>query len=141
MVFILTLRIIYYVTVETLNNGSSVLLSPPHNNGGTSGTGSSIGGNKRDSMQVTQPTSPLESPLPSPISVHSASFSLPSSSNINLGLHCSSGSSCTGGIDTADPNWQATKSTVRERNAAMFNNDLMSDVQFIVGIESELAKL
>ncbi|XP_076318318.1 BTB/POZ domain-containing protein 6-B-like isoform X2 [Tachypleus tridentatus] len=34
---------------------------------------------------------------------------------------------------TIDPNWQAAKATVRERNAAMFNNELMSDVQFIVG--------
>lgn len=34
---------------------------------------------------------------------------------------------------TLDPNWQATKPTVRERNAAMFNNDLMADVRFIVG--------
>lgn len=35
---------------------------------------------------------------------------------------------------TSDPNWQSTKSSVRERNAAMFNNDLMSDITFIVGI-------
>ncbi|XP_023245350.1 BTB/POZ domain-containing protein 6-B-like isoform X1 [Copidosoma floridanum] len=34
---------------------------------------------------------------------------------------------------TQDPNWQATKPTIRERNAAMFNNPLMADVQFIVG--------
>ena len=34
---------------------------------------------------------------------------------------------------TQDPNWQATKPTVRERNAAMFNNHLMADVQFVVG--------
>lgn len=36
-------------------------------------------------------------------------------------------------IDTGDPNWQATKATVRERNAAMFNNDLMADITFVVG--------
>lgn len=36
-------------------------------------------------------------------------------------------------IDTADPNWQASKTTVLERNAAMFNNELLSDVRFIVG--------
>lgn len=40
-------------------------------------------------------------------------------------------------IDTADPNWQATKSSVRERNAAMFNNDLMADISFIVGSDGE----
>lgn len=35
--------------------------------------------------------------------------------------------------DTDDPKWQATKATVRERNAAMFNNDLMADITFVVG--------
>lgn len=34
---------------------------------------------------------------------------------------------------TEDPNWQASKSTVRERNAAMFNNELISDITFLVG--------
>ena len=34
---------------------------------------------------------------------------------------------------TQDPNWQATKSTIRERNAAMFNNPLMADIKFVVG--------
>ena len=34
---------------------------------------------------------------------------------------------------TRDPNWQSTKSSVRERNAAMFNNSLMADVTFVVG--------
>lgn len=37
------------------------------------------------------------------------------------------------GNQTADNNWQANKATVLERNAAMFNNELMSDVKFIVG--------
>ena len=30
-------------------------------------------------------------------------------------------------------NWQASMTTVRERNAVMFNNPLMSDVRFILG--------
>lgn len=34
---------------------------------------------------------------------------------------------------TSDPNWQATKTGIRERNAAMFNNELMADVYFVVG--------
>ncbi|XP_047523317.1 BTB/POZ domain-containing protein 6-B isoform X1 [Pieris napi] len=37
------------------------------------------------------------------------------------------------GTATLDPNWQATKVTIRDRNAAMFNNQLMADVTFIVG--------
>ncbi|KAH8271323.1 hypothetical protein KR018_006599 [Drosophila ironensis] len=41
-------------------------------------------------------------------------------------------------IDTADPNWQASKATVLERNAAMFNNELMSDIKFIVGGEFDM---
>lgn len=40
-------------------------------------------------------------------------------------------------IDTGDPNWQATKPTVRERNAAMFNNELMSDISFVVGSDGK----
>uniref|UniRef100_T1IIE9 BTB domain-containing protein n=1 Tax=Strigamia maritima TaxID=126957 RepID=T1IIE9_STRMM len=34
---------------------------------------------------------------------------------------------------TLDPNWQASKATIRERNAAMFSNELMADVRFLVG--------
>jgi len=37
------------------------------------------------------------------------------------------------GQSTVDPNWQASKPTVRERNAAMFNNELMADIRFVVG--------
>lgn len=59
------------------------------------------------------PTSPLSS-LSSPVT------------HLNL----SSPEDCT-----QDPNWQATKTTVRERNAAMFNNHLMADIIFIVGSE------
>ncbi|CAG2115766.1 unnamed protein product, partial [Medioppia subpectinata] len=39
----------------------------------------------------------------------------------------------SGPEQTSDPNWQAFKTTVRERNAALFNNDLMSDISFVVG--------
>ena len=31
------------------------------------------------------------------------------------------------------PNWQGLYPTIRERNAVMFNNDLMADVRFVVG--------
>ncbi|XP_057374297.1 BTB/POZ domain-containing protein 6-B-like isoform X1 [Daphnia carinata] len=34
---------------------------------------------------------------------------------------------------TIDPNWQANKISIRERNAAMFNNELMADIFFVVG--------
>jgi BTB/POZ domain-containing protein 3/6 len=64
---------------------------------------------QRENLQVMQPASapgsPPSSPCVSPI----------------------------GPPGTLDPNWQASKPTVRERNAAMFNNDLMADVRFIVG--------
>lgn len=109
--------------VETLNNGG-VLLSPPHNpSAGSSGQQQQT----TNSIQITQPVSAPSSPLasPGPLS-HSNSFSMPSS-----------GSSSSNVNDTADPNWQATKSTVLERNAAMFNNELMSDVRFVVGIDGE----
>lgn len=45
----------------------------------------------------------------------------------------SSATTESGAAITADPNWQAQKTCVRHRNAAMFNNELMSDVKFLVG--------
>ena len=38
-------------------------------------------------------------------------------------------------IAQADTDWQASKSSMRERHAAMLDNDLMADVYFIVGPE------
>lgn len=38
-------------------------------------------------------------------------------------------------------NWQATQTTVRERNAVMFNNQLMADVTFTVGNGSQKQKI
>lgn len=85
---------------------------------------------QRENIQVTQacsaPSSSPSSPLASPGAVLSTSFCLPSSGNL-----CPI-------INTGDPNWQATKSTVRERNAAMFNNELMADISFIVGSDGKL---
>merc|ERR1719361_2464889 len=42
---------------------------------------------------------------------------------------------------TIDPNWQSTKSTVRERNAVMCNNAIMADVWFNVGSETLLQQI
>lgn len=64
---------------------------------------------QRENQQVMQPASAPGSPPSSPC--------------------CSP----LGSPGTLDPNWQASKPTVRERNAAMFNNDLMADVRFLVG--------
>ena len=36
---------------------------------------------------------------------------------------------------TADSNWQGNYDSIRERNALMFNNELMADVHFKVGSE------
>ena len=46
---------------------------------------------------------------------------------------CTSSNTTAGSATTNDPNWQASKLTIRERNAAMFNNELMADVHFVVG--------
>ena len=110
--------------------------------------GSAAGENN---IQITQPISAPSSPLASPGAISPSSFCLPSSST-TAAVATSNGSGsyvCPNGAntgnmsyanvgasnanDTADPNWQATKATVLERNAAMFNNELMSDVTFIVG--------
>lgn len=92
-------------------------------------------------MQVTQPCSAPSSPtITSPGALSSTSFCLPTGAN--GGSSTSSGGSSvitsTTATDTGDPNWQATKSTVRERNAAMFNNDLMADIRFIVGTDEQV---
>lgn len=125
---------IFTFLVETLNNG--MILSPPHHstqNGGSSSNAANVNLARRDNngmQQITQPpSSPLDSPLPSPLSVNS-SASLPSSA---IGLQVMSMTSTS--TDTLDPNWQSKKSTVRERNASMFNNELMSDVLFVVGAD------
>ncbi|CAG2166279.1 unnamed protein product [Oppiella nova] len=55
------------------------------------------------------------------------------SSNSDLKITSMGWKGCSLNLTTADPNWQAFKSGVRERNASMFNNPLMSDVLFIVG--------
>ncbi|TGZ54816.1 BTB/POZ domain-containing protein 3 [Temnothorax longispinosus] len=70
---------------------------------------------QREGITVNQPLSAPASPL--------SSLSSPVT-HVNL---------LSPGDCTQDPNWQATKPTVRERNAAMFNNHLMADIIFIVG--------
>lgn len=112
--FFLLVSVFYFMPtkVESLNNGH-LLLSPPHNNSHM----------QRENMQVTQPSSIPSSPLTSPGAQSSTSFTMPNNSMFT--------------IDTGDPNWQATKPTVRERNAAMFNNELMSDISFIVGSDGK----
>lgn len=122
--------------------------------------GASSGSTADQNIQITQPISAPSSPLASP-STCSTTFCLPSSSAAAVGVAtaasaasaatttpnsgsasyvCTSGSNssyaavgASNAIDTADPNWQASKATVLERNAAMFNNELLSDVKFIVG--------
>ncbi|XP_055908052.1 BTB/POZ domain-containing protein 3 isoform X2 [Eupeodes corollae] len=129
-----------WMNVETINNGG-ILLSPPHNsathqpqqqqqqqqNPQQQQQQQQQQHHQRDNIQITQPISVPSSPLASPGAVSSSpSFCLPSSN----------GSS--NAVDTADPNWQATKATVLERNAAMFNNELMSDVKFVVGSDDNI---
>lgn len=118
--FSLVFLLKYFVSVSLVNN--EVLMSPPHNNALL---------NQRDSMLITQPSSVPSSPLASPgAQSTSRSFCLQSAlSNTNLNENDD---------PTTDPNWQATKPTVRERNAAMFNNELMADIKFVVGGDGEL---
>lgn len=71
---------------------------------------------QREMIQISPPPTVPSSPAVSPVVQITTSFSLPF--NINA---------------TNDPNWQATRPTIRERNAAMFNNELMADIHFIVG--------
>jgi len=47
----------------------------------------------------------------------------------------------TGASQTRELNWQAGKASVRERNAAMYGNDLIADVYFIVGPKGSSQKI
>ena len=105
-----------------MNN--EVLMSPPHNNALL---------NQRENLLITQPSSIPNSPLASPGAQSSTSFCLQSPST-----HSVSNINQENDDPTTDPNWQATKPTVRERNAAMFNNELMADIKFIVGCDGVL---
>ncbi|XP_067617624.1 BTB/POZ domain-containing protein 6-B isoform X2 [Eurosta solidaginis] len=134
--------------------GSSSDASRGGSTTGSSSAASSGGSAGEHNIQITQPISAPSSPLASPGAISSSAlFCLPSSSASGgsaggsgggSGSYvCSTGAaatnqsnnSTTNANDTADPNWQATKATVLERNAAMFNNELMSDVKFVVGGE------
>ncbi|XP_013170979.1 PREDICTED: BTB/POZ domain-containing protein 6 isoform X3 [Papilio xuthus] len=95
-----------WMNAENINNGGGISLSPPHTVSQRE-TGTQVSqcysGPPSPCGSSSSATSPTVSPAPPP------------------------------GTATLDPNWQATKPTVRERNAAMFNNQLMADITFIVG--------
>lgn len=99
-------------------------MSPPHN------LNVQQPSNQRDNMLITQPSSIPNSPIPSPSAHSSTSFCLQSALSITP---------VNQEIEdvTSDPNWQANKPSVRERNAAMFNNELMADIKFVVGNEGK----
>lgn len=116
---VLQLKILY-IFLSTVNN--EVLMSPPHNNALL---------NQHESLLITQPSS-----VPSSPGAHSStSFCLQSPSALSVN---NINSNQENDDPTTDPNWQASKPTVRERNAAMFNNELMADIKFVVGSDGEL---
>ncbi|CAN8000668.1 unnamed protein product, partial [Ixodes hexagonus] len=80
---------------------------------------------------VSPPPAYLQCPSPPPLPFRSSSSAPGSTTSANSGgdpplLRLGPG-------QTRDPNWQASKASVRERNAAMLRNELMSDVRFLVG--------
>ncbi|KAK7872239.1 hypothetical protein R5R35_012097 [Gryllus longicercus] len=83
-----------------------------------SGLATSPSISQQETVQITQPASVPTSPVASP--------SGNSAFNTSFSLVCSKAT-------TGDPNWQAQRTTVCERNAAMFNNEFMSDIHFVVG--------
>lgn len=95
---------------ENVNNGGGLSLSPPHTIS-----------QRETGTQVSQCYSGPPSPCGSTTSTASPAISPVPPGNATL-----------------DPNWQATKPTIRERNAAMFNNQLMADVTFVVGASGNI---
>ncbi|KAK7793673.1 hypothetical protein R5R35_013153 [Gryllus longicercus] len=64
-------------------------------------------------------------------------------SNSNISVSLSQPVSVVLNHHTAHPvyNWQATKTTVKERFAFMFNNEILSDVHFIVGRDTQQQRI
>ncbi|KAL1475719.1 hypothetical protein MTO96_037074 [Rhipicephalus appendiculatus] len=77
--------------------------------------------------------SPPPGPLRSPGGSSNGSASSSSACGGAIGGDSLSAPLRLGPGQTRDPNWQASRASVRERNAAMFRNELMSDVRFLVG--------
>jgi BTB/POZ domain-containing protein 3/6 len=86
-------------------------------------------------VQVTQPGSCPTSPVgvPRPLSANSSDSAGCDNANNAVAQLCRS----LEVLSTSDPNWQSHKCNVRERNAAVFNNELMADVHFVVGTTGE----
>jgi hypothetical protein len=93
-----------------------------------------------DNIETIFPSHPPGPPTSSaglhgPLSV--ASFTSPPASP----LRHSRASPPPPALTTRDPNWQSSKCSVRERNAAMFNNSLMADIYFLVGQPTDIKRL
>lgn len=99
-----------------LNNNNII----NHQHSPTNGQTENLSGNYKNNIQSYSPPSSLTS------SLYSGTFSAPLIS---------------GSEQTSEFNWQASKSNVRERNAAMYNNKLMSDVTFVVGPKGAQEKI
>jgi BTB/POZ domain-containing protein 3/6 len=90
-------------------------------------------GSSDDIIQITQPSSAPTSPL-SPLSpISSVAQQQPTPVQQVQQQPQRPISFNNAKASTLDPNWQATKISIRERNAAMFNNELMADIYFLVG--------
>lgn len=87
-------------------------------------------GSSDDIIQITQPSSAPTSPLSplSPVSSVAQQQATPVQQVQQRPISFNNAKA-----STLDPNWQATKISIRERNAAMFNNELMADIYFLVG--------
>lgn len=103
--------------VHSVNNNQPITTS--NNSAGASSIPSAFFASNSSGFRcVSQPYSPPPSPTPCKRGSILANLPSPLASGPEL---------------TTEPNWQATKANIRERNAAMINNELMSDVTFLIG--------
>lgn len=79
-----------------------------------------------DIIQITQPPSSSSVPTSPLAAQHSLALAQHQPQQRPISFNNAKAS-------TLDPNWQASKTNIRERNAAMFNNELMADIYFVVG--------
>lgn len=135
---------------------NSVFSMPASNGGGVGAAGGPQGAARRPNPQLgpgggdgngvstgTQPTA--QNSLQQPVAAGAAAAGAMASPASNMASTAASNAS-PAAAPTATPaaasvlvyrepvyNWQATKSTVKERFAFLFNNEVLSDVHFLVG--------
>jgi len=116
------------ITVECSSSKNEVLITQPY-----SLPTSPVASPRPSSSAISVLVSSVSTPSPSPVPPASSSVIVNQNENqLTKEIRKVMKDSITTDNSTDEQDWQASKTGVRERNAAMCNNDLMADIRFIV---------